>query len=383
VEPDRLKQINHELYTVPTDFTINRKLERTVRAKRSALDEDLPLDWAHAESLALAALLAEGVPVRLVGQDTLRGTFSQRHLTWFDAKTGRPYSPIQQLSSATAPIELHNSPLSEYAVMGFEYGYSVAAPDALVLWEAQFGDFANVAEVIIDQFIIAGLAKWGQTSRLMLLLPHGYEGQGPEHSSARLERYLALGAEGNIRVANCSTPAQYFHLLRRQAKHPEVRPLILMTPKSLLRLPQASSAAAEFTEGGFWAVLDDPTHVGEREDVTRLVLCSGKVFYDVTASEGRESAKHVSVGRLELLYPFPESQVSWLIESYPNVREIVWLQEEPMNMGARKWVIPALTALARGLPVRYISRPERSSPAEGYPAAHVAEQQRIAREALE
>jgi 2-oxoglutarate dehydrogenase E1 component len=267
--------------------------------------------------------------------------------------------------------------------MGFEYGYSVAATEALVLWEAQFGDFANVAEVIIDQFIIAGLAKWGQTTRLTLLLPHGYEGQGPEHSSARLERFLALGAEGNIRVANCSTPAQYFHLLRRQATHPEIRPLVLMTPKSLLRLPSAMSSAADLTDGEFWPVLDDVTHSGEREEVTRLVLCSGKVYYDVTSSARRSEARHVAIGRLELLYPFPESQVSWLIESYPRVREIVWLQEEPMNMGARKWVIPALATLARGLPIRYISRPERSSPAEGYPAAHEAEQQRLAAEALD
>ena len=382
VKPEILRRLNDELHTPPSEFTINRKLERSVSGRRTILQEDQPLDWAHAEALALASLLADGVPVRLVGQDTPRGTFSQRHLTWFDAKSGSPYTPMQHLSLARAPLELHNAPLSEYAVMGFEYGYSVAATESLVLWEAQFGDFANVAEVIIDQFIIAGLAKWGQTTRLTLLLPHGYEGQGPEHSSARLERYLALGAEGNIRVANCSTPAQYFHLLRRQAKHPELRPLILMTPKSLLRLPQATSSATDLTDGEFWPVLDDPTHVGEREEVTRLVLCSGKVFYDVARSEQRVEARHVAVGRLELLYPFPESQVSWLIESYPNLREIVWLQEEPMNMGARKWVIPALIGVARDLPVRYISRPERSSPAEGYPAAHRAEQQRLAAEAL-
>jgi len=383
LKPEILRQLNDELYTVPSEFTINRKLERTVKWKRAAFQEDRPLDWAHAETLALASLLAEGVPVRLVGQDTARGTFSQRHLTWFDAVSGQPFTPMQHLSSAVAPLELHNAPLSEYAAMGFEYGYSVAATDVLVLWEAQFGDFANVAEVIIDQFIIAGLAKWGQTTRLTLLLPHGYEGQGPEHSSARLERYLALGAEGNIRVANCSTPAQYFHLLRRQAKHPEIRPLILMTPKSLLRMPRATSLASDLTDGEFWPVLDDPTHVGEREDVTRLVLCSGKVYYDATMAEQRADAKHVAIGRLELLYPFPQSQVSWLIESYPNVQEIVWLQEEPMNMGARKWVIPALNGVARGLPVRYISRPERSSSAEGYPAAHIAEQQRLVSEALD
>ena len=379
---DVLGACNDELHTIPNGFRINRKLERTIERKRAAFRDSVGLDWAHAEALALASLLIEGVPVRLMGQDVARGTFSQRHLTWFDAASGRPFTPMQHLPQATAPLELHNSPLSEYAALGFEYGYSVAATEALVLWEAQFGDFANVAEVIIDQFIIAGLAKWGQTSRLTLLLPHGYEGQGPEHSSARLERYLALGAEGNIRVANCSTPAQYFHLLRRQAKHPEIRPLIVMTPKSLLRLPQATSLPSELTDSEFWPVLDDSSHVGERDDVTRLVLCSGKVYYDVVMAEGRAATKHVALGRLELLYPFPESQVSWLIESYPKVREIVWLQEEPMNMGARKWVIPALNSVAGGLPVRYISRPERSSPAEGYPAAHIAEQQRLVSEAL-
>jgi 2-oxoglutarate dehydrogenase E1 component len=280
-------------------------------------------------------------------------------------------------------MELHNSPLSEYAALGFEYGYAVAAPKALVIWEAQFGDFANSAEVIIDQFIIAGLAKWGQTSRLTLLLPHGYEGQGPEHSSARLERYLALGAEGNIRFANPSTPAQYFHLLRRQARHEEMRPLIVMTPKSLLRLPQATSHVAEFTEGEFHAVLDDPDLPGTRETVTRLVLCSGKVYYDIVGSERRAEAGHVAVGRIELLYPFPEGQVVELIESYPNLEEVLWLQEEPMNMGARKWMVPHLEAVAPdNVAVRYTSRPERSSPAEGYPAAHHAEQQRIVNEGL-
>jgi 2-oxoglutarate dehydrogenase E1 component len=383
IPPDTLLQLNEDLFTVPGGFTINRKLKKLVEQHRLAVASDEPIDWAHAESLAYASLLTDGVPVRLVGQDTVRGTFSQRHLRWFDAETGEPYAPIQNLSGATVPLELHNTPLSEYAAMGFEYGYSVAAPETLVLWEAQFGDFANGAEIIIDQFIIAGLAKWGQQSRLTLLLPHGYEGQGPEHSSARLERYLALGAEGNIRVANCSTPAQYFHLLRRQARHPEIRPLIVMTPKSLLRHPQATSRPSELTEGKFRPVLDDPQLPAGREDVTRLVLCSGKVYYELTASERRVEAAHVALGRIELLYPFPEGHIVALMQDYPNLREIVWLQEEPMNMGARKWVIPQLTALAPpGMEIRYLSRQERSSPAEGYPAAHRAEQNRLVREAL-
>ena len=378
-----LIDLNDALYTVPDGFTINRKLKKNIDRQQAAFVDNTAIDWAHAETLAYASLLTEGVPVRLTGQDTVRGTFSQRHLAWFDAETGEAYIPLQHLERATVPIELHNSPLSEYAALGFEYGYGVAAPEALVLWEAQFGDFVNSAEVIIDQFIIAGLAKWGQTTRLTMLLPHGYEGQGPEHSSARLERYLALGAEGNIRVANCSTPAQYFHLLRRQAKHSELRPLIMMTPKSLLRLPSATSAAHELARGKFHPVLDDPTLPGGREEVTRVALCSGKVYYDIAFSEVRAAARHVAVGRIELLYPFPEGHVASLIQSYPNAREVVWLQEEPMNMGARKWVIPALAKVAPGgVKLRYVSRPERSSPAEGYPAAHAAEQQRLVRTTL-
>ncbi|MDH3456020.1 MAG: multifunctional oxoglutarate decarboxylase/oxoglutarate dehydrogenase thiamine pyrophosphate-binding subunit/dihydrolipoyllysine-residue succinyltransferase subunit [Gemmatimonadota bacterium] len=378
-----LIDLNDALYTIPDGFTINRKLRKAIDRQRAAFVENTTVDWAHAEALAYASLLAEGVPVRLTGQDTVRGTFSQRHLAWFDAETGEPYVALQHMERATVPMELHNSPLSEYAALGFEYGYSVAAPEAIVLWEAQFGDFANSAEVIIDQFIIAGLAKWGQTTRLTMLLPHGYEGQGPEHSSARLERYLALGTEGNIRVANCSTPAQYFHLLRRQAKHSELRPLVMMTPKSLLRLPSATSAAHQLATGKFHPVLDDPTLPGGRDDVTRVALCSGKVYYDVTTSDLRSAARHVALGRLELLYPFPEGHIASLIESYPNAREIVWLQEEPMNMGARKWVIPALAKVApAGVKLGYVSRPERSSPAEGYPAAHAAEQQRLVRTTL-
>jgi len=383
VPAELLREINEGLLALPEGFTVNPKLAKQLERRRDALGDRPAIDWGHAEALAFASLLAEGIPVRLSGQDSERGTFSQRHLVLHDAENGHRYTPLHHLPQARAAFELHNSPLSEYAVMGFEYGYSVAAPETLVLWEAQFGDFANGAEIIIDQFIIAGLAKWGQTSRLGLLLPHGYEGQGPEHSSARLERYLALGAEGNIRVANCSTPAQYFHLLRRQGKHAEIRPLIVMTPKSLLRLPQATSSAPELTDGRFHAVLDDPTLTASKDAVTRLVLCSGKVYYDVVTSRRRAEATHVAVGRIELLYPFPQDDVRHLVASYPALRELVWLQEEPSNMGARKWVVPQLEALGgEAIAVRYISRPEHSSPAEGYPAAHRATQERLVQEAL-
>src|SRR4051794_13504283 len=273
VGPDTLRSLNEQLLKVPDGFTVHRKLKPQLERRRAAFDEGGALDWAHAESLAWASLLQQGVPIRLTGQDVERGTFSQRHLKFHDSANGDPYVPIQHLAGAEAPFELYNSPLSEAACLGFEYGYSAQAPEALVLWEAQFGDFVNGAQVIIDQFIVSALAKWGQTTRLTLLLPHGYEGAGPEHSSGRLERFLQLGAEGNIRVANCTTPGQYFHLLRRQALITKRRPLVVMTPKSLLRLPAAASPLEDLAEGGFQPVLDDPDRVGgdgSREDVTRL-----------------------------------------------------------------------------------------------------------------
>src|SRR5437899_4440635 len=377
-----LTGLNAQLLAVPEGFTVNPKLKKQLERRRGALT-DGGIDWAHAESLAFASLVVEVTPIRLTGQDTERGTFSQRHLVLHDAVNGQRYAPIQNLPGARAPFELHNSPLSEFACVGFEYGYAAAAPEVLVLWEAQYGDFTNAAEVIIDQFLIAGLAKWRQTSRLTLLLPHGYEGQGPEHSSARIERFLALGAEGNLRIANCTTPAQYFHLLRRQGRHTELRPLVLFTPKSLLRLPQAASRLEDLTTGRFRPVLDDPE--GEaRRAATRLVLCSGKVYYDLLLSPRRAQAPHVAIGRVELLYPFPTSEIAELVTRYPKVAEIVWVQEEPRNMGPQKFMKPQLRELVGSdVAVRDIGRPERSSPAEGYPAAHAAEQARIVAAALE
>ena len=383
VPAETLVALNQQLLVLPADFTPNAKLKRQLDRRLDALGKAPAIEWGHAEALAFASLLTDGVPLRLTGQDSERGTFSQRHLVLHDVTTGRRHAPIQHLPGAQASFELHNSPLTEFAVLGFEYGYSVAAPETMVMWEAQFGDFANGAQVIIDQFIIPGLSKWGQTSRLVLLLPHGYEGQGPEHSSARLERFLALGAEGNIRVANCSTPAQYFHLLRRQGKHTELRPLVVMTPKSLLRLPQAASTLTELADGRFRPVLDDPSLPGGREPVTRLVCCSGKVFYDLQMARRRGAAAHVALGRIELLYPFPREEAAELIRAYPGLQEVVWVQEEPSNLGARKWVVPQLqTLVPPGVGVRWISRPERSSPAEGYPAAHQAEQERVVNDAL-
>ncbi len=395
----RVRELGLELLRTPDGFTVHPKLVKQLDRRREALEEHrgsagvdtasgtekapARIDWAHAEALAFASLLTEGTPVRLTGQDTERGTFSQRHLVLHDAKTGQAFCPIQSLPEALAPMELHNSPLSELACMGFEYGYSQEAPETLVLWEAQFGDFVNSAQVIVDQFISSGLAKWGQTSRLTLLLPHGYEGSGPEHSSARLERFLALAAEGNMRVANLTTPAQYFHLLRRQALIAKQRPLVIMTPKSLLRLPQASNTVEDLAEKSrFEPVLAEPGVVDEA--VTRLVLCTGKIYYDLAGHSDRQGNERVAIGRVELLYPFPERNIKDLMGRYPKLEEVVWVQEEPRNMGARAHMFPRLMQImGEQIHFGFVGRPERASPGEGYPAAHITEQSRIVRTALD
>ncbi len=384
VPEERLQQLNEQLLAVPDGFTINEKLARQLERRRVTVVEG-GIDWGQAEALAYGSLLEEGIPVRLSGQDAERGTFAHRHLMFHDPHTGETYAPIQHLPGATASFEVYNSPLSEYAALGFEYGYSVAAPDALVLWEAQFGDFVNGAQIVIDQFLVAGRSKWGQTSRLTLLLPHGYEGNGPEHSSARLERFLQQGAQDNIRIANCTTAAQFFHLLRRQALDATARPLVVMTPKGLLRLRQASSALADLSGGRFQPVLDDPM-VSDRAGVHRLVLCSGKLFYDIESHDERAAATAVAVVRLEQLYPFPVAAVAELMASYPGLREIVWAQEEPQNMGAWRSIRHRLDDATRSSStapgVTYVGRPWRAAPSEGYPTAHQREQDRIVRAAL-
>jgi multifunctional 2-oxoglutarate metabolism enzyme len=382
VSADRLIGLNEDLLRVPDGFTVHPKLLKQLERRRETIGPDGGIDWAQAEALAYASLLSEGTPIRLTGQDTERGTFSQRHLVLHDAKTGQRISPIQSLPGALAPMELHNSPLSEVACLGFEYGYSMEAPETLVLWEAQFGDFVNSAQVIVDQFIVSALSKWGQSSRLTLLLPHGYEGSGPEHSSGRMERFLQLAAEGNIRVANLTTPAQYFHLLRRQARVAKQRPLVIMTPKSLLRLPQATSRIEHLSESRFYPVLSEPRI--DEEKVTRLVLCSGKIYYDLKGHATRENNESVAISRVELLYPFPQQQILDEVARYPNLREVAWVQEEPRNMGPRTHMSPRLLQiLPRELEFGYVGRPERASPGEGYPAAHTMEQNRIIRTALD
>jgi multifunctional 2-oxoglutarate metabolism enzyme len=382
VPEEKLGELNEALLEVPESFTIHRKLRKPLGNRGEALDSG-GIEFGHAEALAFASLLTEGVHIRLTGQDTERGTFSHRHLVLHDEKTGLPYCPMQNLAGSTAPFELYNSPLSEIACLGFEYGYSAATPNALVLWEAQFGDFANAGQVIIDSFIVSGEAKWGQTSRLTLLLPHGYEGSGPEHSSARIERFLAMAAEGNIRIANPSTAAQYFHLLRRQALIRKPRPMIVFTPKGLLRLDRASATVDELTKGHFHLILDDPAAAERREKVERLILCTGKIFWDIDASERREAAENVAIARVELLYPFAKEQLSELIASYPNLKEIVWVQEEPRNMGCWKVMSRRLPDLMpEGITLGYVGRPTRASPGEGYSVAHAREQERIVLTAL-
>ena len=382
VSAERLLSLNAELLRTPDGFTVHPKLVKQLERRRDAVGESGGIDWAHAESLAFASLLTEGTPIRLTGQDVERGTFSQRHMVLHDAQTGRTICPIQSLPGALAPFELHNSPLSEVACLGFEYGYSAEAPETLVLWEAQFGDFVNAAQVIIDQFISSGLAKWGQTSRLVLLLPHGYEGSGPEHSSGRLERFLTMASEGNMRVANVTTPAQYFHLIRRQARVAKQRPLILMTPKSLLRLPQATNRLPHLSESRFSRCSPSRGCRSRRSSASRCAPARSSTTSSATRI--RKGNEGVAIGRVELLYPFPEGQVLELIESYPNLREVVWVQEEPRNMGARAHMFPRLMQiLPEKLKFGYIGRPERASTGEGYPAAHVAEQSRIIRTALD
>jgi len=385
VDFEVLARVNEKALEVPEGFAIHPKLRRQLLRRVEDFGPESRLDWAHAESLAFGSLLVDGVPIRLSGQDAERGTFSHRHLVLHDHQTGERILPLAQMGAdlGGARFEVYNSPLSEAGVLGFEYGYSVAAERDFVLWEAQFGDFVNVAQPILDQFIASGRTKWGQLANLTLLLPHGYEGQGPEHSSARLERFLQLCAEDNMRVAYPTTPAQYFHLLRRQALGSPKRPLVVMTPKSLLRHPRATSAAEELATGTFEAILPDPVNAGHEDAVTRLLLCSGKVYYDLLTAEGREEMAHVSVARVEQLYPFPGEAIEALVASYPNLAEVIWVQEEPRNMGAMSYIGPRLRAVVpRDIPIRPVSRSDRASTAEGRSKAHEAKQARIIAQAL-
>jgi 2-oxoglutarate decarboxylase len=373
---ETLRSITEQISIVPQSFHLNPKMVGQLARRAKMGSGEIPADWAFGEALAFGSLVIEGTRVRLSGQDSGRGTFSQRHAAMYDIQNGEQWVPLSHLENASGIFEVFDSSLSEEAVMGYEYGYSTVIKDGLTLWEAQFGDFANGAQTIIDQFITSAEDKWQQTSRLVLLLPHGFEGQGPEHSSARLERYLELCAENNIQVAYPTTPAQYFHLLRRQVISRHVCPLIIMTPKSLLRLPAAGSTISEFSQGGFQPILVDDSV--DASAVTRVAFCSGKVYYDlVAARESHPGSAGVAVIRVEQLYPFPTAAIERVVSSYPNAQQIAWVQEEPQNMGAWRFVRPLLEDIANHLPLLYVGRAASASPATGSYTIHNLEQKAI------
>ncbi|MGH2481169.1 MAG: 2-oxoglutarate dehydrogenase E1 component, partial [Ktedonobacteraceae bacterium] len=385
VSAEQLRAFNDELLTWPQGFEPNPKLARLLQRRANTLGDGGGIDWGQAEALAFASILAEGTPIRLSGQDTERGTFSHRHAVIHDQRSGETSIPLQQLREAKASFAVYNSPLSEVAVMGFEYGYNTHAPETLVLWEAQYVDFANVAQTIIDQFVSSGRTKWLQESALVLLLPHGYEGKGPEHSSARLERYLALSAQNNWRVVNCSTAGQYFHVLRRQAFYltRAPRPLVILTPKSLLRHPLASTTLSELTEGSFQPLIDDAEALTRAESIRRVVLSSGKMAIDLLGSEQRKQAEDVALVRVEELYPFPQGALKRVLARYPQVKEVLWVQEEPQNMGAWKYIAPHVKALLdTKVKLRVLARPESCSPATGFSELFQAEQETLIEGAL-
>jgi 2-oxoglutarate dehydrogenase E1 component len=377
VPKERLKDLLRRLTALPEGFRLHPKLKRFLEARLEMAEERRPLDWATAEALAFASLAVEGHRVRLTGQDALRGTFTQRHAALFDYETGAPYLPLQHLEAGQAEVEIHNSPLSEAGVLGFEYGYSLDYPEGLILWEAQFGDFVNVAQVYIDQFLASAEAKWNRLSGLVLLLPHGLEGQGPEHSSARLERFLQLGAQDNLQVAYPTTPAQYFHLLRRQVKRPLRKPLIVMTPKGLLRHPEAVSPLEELASGRFQKV------IGEKvKGARKVLLTSGKVYYELLAKRRELGAEDVAILRLELLYPFPEEELKEALSPYPKKTPVVYVQEEPVNQGAWWYLQARFCGEIFGHPFRVVARPESPSPAVGSSKVHKKEQEALLEEAF-
>jgi 2-oxoglutarate dehydrogenase E1 component len=372
----QLREIAARITTVPDGFHIHAKLKRIIDEKTVRLAKDGTVDWAFAESLAFGTLLLDGVPIRLSGQDSSRGTFSQRHLVWWDTESRLPvpYTPLTHVPPTEIQFSTYDSPLSEYSVLAFEYGFTLGRPRALVMWEAQFGDFSNGAQVIIDNYVAGGEAKWGTVSGIVLLLPHGFEGQGPEHSSAHLERFLLLCAKDNLQVCNCTTPAQYFHLLRRQALRKLRKPLIVMTPKSLLRLPRAVSPITELAAGAFQAVLDDPAR---QKKARRIVLCSGKIYYDLAARRDELKDTSTAILRMEQLYPFPARRLTELFKGYPAAAETVWVQEEPRNRGAWCFMREMAERELPRLKLGYVGREESASPATGSHSRHEREQRQI------
>jgi 2-oxoglutarate dehydrogenase E1 component len=385
---ERLQEINTDLMTAPPDFTFHKKLERGRERRKALLNNptERTVDWAAAEELAFATILADGIPIRLTGEDVERGTFSQRHAVFHDAANGHRFVPLQSLTHARASFEIHNTPLSENGTVGFEFGYNIQEPSHLVIWEAQYGDFINGAQVILDQFVTSGRAKWGLQPSLVFLLPHGYEGQGPEHSSARPERILQAAADINLRLMYCTTAAQYFHLLRRQAAllRRDPLPLFVLTPKSLLRNPMTASAPIELATGRFQSVIDDDEARERAKSVRRVVLCSGKVYVDLIGSEQRKASPDIAICRVEQLAPFPGVALRAVLETYPSVRDVVWLQEEPENMGAWDFMRPQLEELlGERCPLRYVGRARSASPSEGSSAWHQLNQRALVERAFD
>ncbi|MBC7798100.1 MAG: multifunctional oxoglutarate decarboxylase/oxoglutarate dehydrogenase thiamine pyrophosphate-binding subunit/dihydrolipoyllysine-residue succinyltransferase subunit, partial [Pyrinomonadaceae bacterium] len=383
ISTELVKKVGDKISLVPEGFHVNPKMVGQLGKRAKMGTNETPMDWAFGEAIAFGSLVEEGFAVRLSGQDSGRGTFSQRHAMMYDTLTGDSWCPLSEIKSdknQAARFQVFDSSLSEQGVLGFEYGYSMVEQNALVMWEAQFGDFANGAQVIIDQYIAASEDKWKQRCRLTLLLPHGYEGQGPEHSSARLERYLQLCGENNLQVCYPTTPAQYFHLLRRQVKQETVRPLIVMTPKSLLRLPAATSKVEDLTNGGFQPVIDD-ANVKDKSKVKRIVVCSGKVYYDLATSREKSNDERVAIVRLEQFYPFPTAKLKEVFASYQNANQLFWCQEEPQNMGGWYFVESRLKGLMKAEP-KFVGRSASASPATGSYAIHNLEQEKLVNEAL-
>lgn len=388
VELESLRKLNKDLLKRPEGFKGFKKTERILKRREDALEEGNKADWGTGEALAYASILKDGIPIRITGQDTERGTFAHRHMVLYDVETGEKYCPLHGIEDAKATFEIRNSPLSEVAVLGFEYGYSIQSPETLVIWEAQFGDFANVAQVMFDQFISSARAKWGDKSNLVMLLPHGFEGQGPEHSSARLERFLQMAAENNWIIAYPTSSAQFFHLIRRQAKlggEDVARPLVVMTPKSsMIRNPRMASEAAEFTDVKFKSLRNQPNFAISK-DAKRLLIGTGKIMVDIeeTMDGSSENYDWLRIVRLEQIYPFPQKELEEIINELPNLEEIVWVQEEPRNMGAWDFVDDYVRPLLKdGQKIRYIGRPDRSAPAVGLPNVHKFEQNQIIQQAI-
>ena len=385
VDAAALKKMNDELLAWPEGFEPQSKLGRILKRREQAFEEG-KIDWGHAETLAFGTIVQEGNPVRFSGQDAQRGTFSQRHLVIHDKNNGAEYTPLHGITGANASFKVYNSPLTEAGVVGYEYGYNMEKPNTLSIWEAQFGDFANMAQVMFDNFISSSRAKWGQKSGFVMLLPHGYEGQGPEHSSSRMERFLQLSAENNWTVANCSNAGNYYHLLRRQAKMlgtDAIRPLVVVSPKYLLRHPLAAATKEQLAEGSFQAVIEQPGLGNDVKKVERILFASGKVAIDLADRiKDGEGFDHLHIVRVEQLYPFPQQKIADIIARFPNAKELVWVQEEPKNQGSYLYATQYMYELAEGKKLSYVGRPAMSSTAEGDMDAHKAEQARLIEEAV-